>query len=124
MKKELEKELKPTFDTFISELLNIETTKQGEVKYAKGQSVKADALISSLEKQKVDNREALQKELVVLKGKQDALDDAYKALSDETSNQTILNSKVAASLKKIETNEKETQDIKTAIANELEKKIK
>ncbi len=123
-KKELEKGLQPVFDKFLSEMLIIETSKDNELKYATKQGAKANELIRSLEIEKKENKEVLQKEINTSKNKQNLLDDAHKKLSDETTKQTILNGKIQSSLTKTETNERETQEIKNAIAKELEAKLK
>ncbi len=124
MKKELEKELKPVFDKFLDEMLIIETSKQNELKYVEKQDVKANELINSLDREKKHNKEVLQKELAALKTNQNHLDDAHKKLSDETTKQIVLNGKIQSSLNKTQANEKETQELKEGVANELEAKRK
>ena len=124
MKKELEKELKPVFDKFLDEMLIIETSKQNELKYVEKQGVKANGLINSLDREKKHNKEVLQKELAALKTNQNHLDDAHKKLSDETTKQIVLNGKIQSSLNKTQANEKETQELKEGVANELEAKRK
>ncbi len=114
--------LQPTIDKFLESLETLYKEAENSLKQAQDERLEVERDREALKQEGLNNAELRRKELFSLKEKQEKLDATYKELSDKILEKNRLNKEIRTKLDKIESNLKETEELKVQASQELEKK--